>query len=114
MSATTASRPILIAVESAFAESFAAASDLTSFLRAACVPFEAEDGNGARLVLLRVECETAATVGQVSLLADGNTRYTALPSRMAKRRRRLRFVYLADSGPRLLTLAEVRRLQAAP
>ncbi|MEJ2378825.1 MAG: hypothetical protein P8Y53_02400 [Pseudolabrys sp.] len=101
----------LDAVESAFAEGFADASDPASFLRLACIPFEATDGTGEELVLLRVECETAVVVGKAGRDPRGGAaRYTPLPKRMATRRRRLRFVYFDGSGPRVLSLEEVRDL----
>lgn len=100
-------------VESAFAEGFAGASDPASFLRLACIPFEALDGTGRRLMLLRVESETAVAVGKASRPANGEARYTPLPRRMATRQRRLRFVYFDGSGLRVLTLEEVRGLTPA-
>ena len=103
--------PDLDLVENAFAESFADASDPTSFLRLARVPFEATDAEGNRLVLLRVECEASVDVGSVSpRLGGGEMRYAPLPRRMTTRRRRLRFIYFDGSAPRSLTLGETRDL----
>jgi hypothetical protein len=103
--------PDLDLIENAFAESFADASDPTSFLRLARIPFEAVDAEGKQLVLLRVECDAAVDVGSVSTRRDGGPmRYSPLPRRMATRRRRLRFIYFDGSVPRSLTLGETRTL----
>jgi len=50
-------------VEAAFFEGFLGASDTTSFLRLARVPFEGTADDGARLVLLRVEVDSVADIG---------------------------------------------------
>lgn len=106
--------PDLDLVEGAFAEGFAEASDPISFLRLARIPFEAIDGEGRRLVLLRVECETVVDVGSVSPpLGSGSARYTPLPRRMAARRRRLRFIYFDGNNPRALSLDDTRALTEA-
>ncbi len=97
--------------ESAFVESFAAASDPVSFLRLACIPFEAVDSAGRRLALLRVECETAVAVGKAACHAgSGGARSTPLPGGMASRRRQVRFIYADGGSTRSLTLGEVRGL----
>ena len=97
--------------ESAFVESFAAAGDPVSFLRLACIPFEAVDSAGRRLALLRVECETAVAVGKAACHApSGEARSTPLPGRMATRRRQVRFIYADGGTARSLTLGEVRGL----
>src|SRR6266446_6228329 len=54
--------PDLDLVEAAFVEGFLAASDATSFLRLARVPFEAAAADGAKLALLRVEVDAVADV----------------------------------------------------
>jgi hypothetical protein len=104
-------RPIeadLDLVEAAFVEGFLLASDATSFLRLARVPFEASATDGAKLALLRVEIETVADVGSITPhLGGGSFRYDPLPARMISRRKRLRFVYFDGQKPRLLDLAEV-------
>lgn len=106
--------PDLDPVESAFAEGFAGAGDPTSFLRLACIPFEATDAQGRRLVLLRVACEAVVEVGVASPpCGDAPMRYAALPRRMTTRRRRLRFIYFDGSGPLALSLAQTRALTAA-
>jgi hypothetical protein len=96
-------------VEAAFVEGFMAASDPTSFLRLAKIPFEAAASDGAKLVLLRVEIDAVADVGSVTPhLGGGSFRYDPLPQALVSRRRRLRFVYFDGAGPRHLTFADVR------
>jgi hypothetical protein len=103
--------PDLDLVETAFVEAFASASDPTSFLRLAQVPFEGIAADGVRLALLRVEVDAVTDVGSVMPHLGGSTfRYDPLPARMVTRRRRLRFVYGDGRGVRTLSLAEVRRL----
>jgi hypothetical protein len=101
-------------VEAAFVEGFLQASDPTSFLRLAQVPFEATAGDGTKLFLLRVEIDAVADVGTLTPhLGGGSFRYDPLPARMVSRRKRLRFVYFDGASPRPLDLAEVRALAAA-
>ena len=96
-------------VEAAFIEGFLAASDPTSFLRLAGIPFEATAADGATLVLLRVETEVVADVGSVTPhLGGGSFRYDPLPASLVARRRRLRFVYFDGAGLRALGFAAVR------
>jgi hypothetical protein len=100
-------------VEAAFAEGFGAATDPTSFLRLAGVPFLGADGAGRRLCLLRVELEQVTDVGAVTPhLGGGSFRYDPLPARMATRRRRLRLVYHDGTGLHALTLAEAKALRS--
>jgi hypothetical protein len=95
-------------VEAAFVEGFLAASDPTSFLRLARVPFRATALDGAELSLLRVEVDSIADVGTITPHLGGDTfRYDPLPARMVSRRRRLRFVYFDGTRLRPLGLAEV-------
>ena len=104
--------PDLDLVETAFVEAFATAADPTSFLRLARVPFEARTGEGARLVLLRVEVEAVTDVGAVMPHLGGTTfRYDPLPAQITSRRKRLQFVYFDGKEVRGLSLAEVRGLQ---
>ncbi len=106
--------PDLDLVEQAFVESFTTCTDPTSFLRLARIPFEAKDASGRALVLLRVETDGVTDVGSVTpQLGGGAFRYDPLPARMVSQRRRLRFVYFDGSGPRALTLAEVRELSSS-
>ena len=101
-------------VEAAFIEGFLEASDPTSFLRLAQVPFEAVASDGTKLALLRVEIDAVADVGSVTPhLGGGSFRYDPLPARMVSRRKRLRFVYFDGQRPRPLDLAEVRGLTTA-
>ena len=107
--------PDLDLVEAAFVEGFSSASDPTSFLRLARVPFEAADGAGAKLVILRVETDSVTDVGSVTPhLGGGAMRYDPLPAKFVGQRRRLRFVYFDGSGLRAMTLGEVRELSPAP
>jgi len=104
--------PDLDLVEAAFVEGFTMASDPTSFLRLARIPFEATDAAGAKLVMLRVETEAVTDVGTVTPhLGGGSLRYDPLPAAMVARRRRLRFVYYDGKGLRALKLGEVRGLK---
>lgn len=103
--------PDLDLVEAAFVEGFSTASDPTSFLRLARVPFEATDAGDAKLVMLRVETEAVVDVGTLTPhLGGGSMRYDPLPAAMSARRRRLRFVYFDGGAVRQLTLGEVRTL----
>jgi hypothetical protein len=106
--------PDLGLVEMAFVEGFAKTSDPASFLRLARIPFEAIDGAGTKLVMLRVETEAVTDVGALMpQLGGAGMRYDPLPARMVTHRRRLKFVYYDGSGPRALTLGEVRGLKEA-
>jgi hypothetical protein len=106
--------PDLDLVEAAFVQGFAVASDPTSFLRLACIPFEAVDPQGRKLVMLRVETEAVTDVGSVTpQLGGGALRYDPLPAKMVAQRRRLRFIYFDGGALRPLTLGEVRGLTPA-
>lgn len=99
-------------VEAAFAEGFAAASDPTSFLRLAGVPFEAVDQAGRRLCLLRVELEQVTDMGAVTpYLGGGGFRYDPLPAKLVERRRRLRLVYHDGGALCALSLAHAKLLR---
>jgi hypothetical protein len=103
--------PDLDLVEAAFVEGFLGASDVTSFLRLARVPFEGTAADGARLALLRVEVDSVADVGSITPhLGGGSFRYDPLPTRMVSRRKRLRLVYFDGQQPRMLGLAEALTL----
>jgi hypothetical protein len=100
-------------VEAAFVEGFASASDPTSFLRLAHIPFEAVAGDGTRLALLRVEVDAVTDVGAVTPhLGGASMRFDPLPARMVSRRKRLRFVYFDGGKLRPLDLAQARALAA--
>lgn len=110
----TAGEPDLDLVEAAFVEGFTIASDPTSFLRLARVPFAAKTADGAQLSLLRVEVEALTDVGTITPhLGGGSFRYDPLPGKIASRRRKLRFMYFDGSTARGLTLGEVRELVEA-
>src|SRR5262249_27739203 len=98
-------------VERAFVEGFAAASDPTSFLRLARVPFEASAADGTRLVLLRVETEAVTDVGAVTPHLGGESlRYDPLPAALRARRGRRRFVSRGADGAQALPFAQLRAL----
>ena len=103
--------PDLDLVEAAFVEGFLGASDVTSFLRLARVPFEATAPDGAKLALLRVEVDSVADVGSITPhLGGASFRYDPLPARMVSRRKRLRLVYFDGQQPRMLDLAQALSL----
>jgi hypothetical protein len=103
--------PDLDLVEAAFVEAFAEASDPTSFLRVANIPFEAVAGDGAKLALLRVEVEAVTDVGSLTPhLGGGSMRFDPLPARMVSRRKRLRFMYFDGTTLRPLDLTQVKAL----
>ncbi|MFO1069731.1 MAG: hypothetical protein U1E14_14525 [Geminicoccaceae bacterium] len=105
--------PDLDLVEAAFAEGFVGASDPTSFLRLAGVPFTARAADGHTLSLLRVELGQVTDIGSLTpVLGGGGFRYDPLPARLVGRRRRVQLVYFDGHGPRPLTLAEARALGA--
>jgi hypothetical protein len=98
-------------VESAFVEGFAVATDPTSFLRLARVPFAATAAYGARLVLLLIETEAVPDVGSITPHLGGESfRYDPLPAPLVSRRRRLRFIYRGADGTCRLSFAQVRSL----
>ncbi len=90
------------------------ASDVTSFLRLARVPFEGTAADGARLVLLRVEIDNVVDMGSITPhLGGASFRYDPLPARMVSRRKRLRLIYFDGQGPRMLDLKEALALAGA-
>lgn len=101
-------------VEASFVEGFAIASDPTSFLRLAAVPFAAQLPDGTQLSLLRVELDQVTDVGAVTPHLGGQSyRYDPLPAKLVSRRRRLRLIYHDGATLRPLSLAEARALPAA-
>ena len=101
-------------VEAAFAEGFATASDPTSFLRLAGIPFEGTDATGTRLCLLRVELDQVTDMGAVTPHLGGDSfRYDPLPAKLVSRRRRLRLIYHDGSGLRPLNLGGAKGLAPA-
>jgi hypothetical protein len=102
-------------VETAFAESFPAARDPTSFLRLARIPFVGRHSDGRVLRLLRVEYEQSTDVGALTLALGGNGhRHDPLPAALVSTRRRLRFAYFDGDGVVRLTLAKTRLLGEVP
>lgn len=98
-------------VEMAFIAGFMDATDPTSFLRLARVPFELTAADGSKLSLLRVEIEALTDVGSVTPHLGGKSfRYDPLPSGLVSHRRRLQFVYFDGQNLRPLSFAEVRGL----
>lgn len=105
--------PDLDLVETAFVEGFRQASDPTSFLRLAGVPFVGRHGGTATLSLLRVELAQATDVGGLTPHLGGTShRYDPLPASMTSRRDTLRFVYFDGAGTVDLSLPEARGLEA--
>lgn len=102
--------PDLDLVESAFVEGFGRASDPTSFLRLARVPFVTEH-QGERLDLIRVEIRDTTDVASVTpVLGGAGHRVAPLPQALVSRRQTLAFVYMSGHGSRHLDLATVRSL----
>lgn len=100
-------------VTAAFVEGFTTASDPTSFLRLAKVPFAATATDGAKLSLLRVEVNAITDVGALTPhLGGASFRYDPLPARMVSRRKGLNFIYFDGQRIRALDLAQARQLCA--
>jgi hypothetical protein len=98
-------------VEKAFVDGFLAATDATSFLRLARVPFEMAVGD-ATLRLLRVEIDALTDVGSLTPHLGGATfRYDPLPTNFISHRRRLRFVYFDGTELRGLSYVELREME---
>ena len=101
-------------VESTFIETFPKASDPTSFLRLAGVPFRGIDAEGQTLNLLRVEIEDVTDIGSVMPLLGGTgMRYDPLPAKLASHRRRLTFAYHDGRQVIRLDFRAARALTAA-
>ena len=98
-------------VEASFLDGFQAASDPTSFLRLANIPFVGLRPDGARLHLLRVETGSHADVGSITpAFGGGAVLYDPLPARLVQHRKSLSFVYHDGQGILRLSFAEARRL----
>jgi hypothetical protein len=98
-------------VEASFVEGFYHASDVTSFLRLAGIPFVGAAADGRRLHLLRVEIDDVADVGSVTPIVGGGAfRYDPLPARFASRRRKLSFAYHDGTDVTQLDFAAARAL----
>jgi hypothetical protein len=97
-------------VEASFVEGYSRASDVTSFLRLAGIPFVGA-ADGKRLHLLRVEIDDRTDVGSVTPLVGGGAfRYDPLPGRFASRRRSLAFAYHDGQSVTRLEFAAARAL----
>ena len=100
--------PDLDLVEAAFVEGFERATDPTSFLRLAGIPFRSER-DGQDLHLVRVEIESLTDMAAVTPLLGGKGHSVApLPSSRVARRRRLSVLYLAGDTMQRLDRAEAR------
>ena len=100
-------------VEESFVEGFSRASDPTSFLRLAGVPFSVVDESGKTLSLLRVQLDQTTDVGSITPHLGGESyRYDPLPSKMVSKRQSLRFVYHDGQGLRELDLSTAKQLKA--
>lgn len=98
-------------VEDSFVEGFQAASDPTSFLRLAGIPFTMTDGAGRTLSLLRVALDQTTDVGSVTPhVGGGSYRYDPLPAKMVSKRRDLRFIYHDGEALQALSFSEARGL----
>lgn len=98
-------------VEKAFCEAFDNASDPTSFLRLAGVPFSGVHADGRTLQLLRVEKSATTDIGSIMpRLGGASFQYAPLPASLASRRDALAFVYFDGEGLVTLDLAEAKRL----
>ncbi len=99
-------------VEASFVENFARATDPTSFIRLAGIPFVGRDVSGKILHLLRVETADHVDMGSVvPLLGGKGVRYDVLPARMTSRRQHLNFLYHDGQAIVRLSFAEARRLE---
>ena len=88
--------PTLILVEQSFVEGFQSASDPTSFLRLAGIPFSGStDADGKTLESAsRPTIDQTTDVGSVTPHLGGQSyRYDPLPAKLVSKRRHLRFVY---------------------
>jgi len=98
-------------VEASFVEGFSTASDPTSFLRLAGVPFSAVDGDGKTLSLLRVQLDQTTDVGSITPHLGGQSyHYDPLPTKMVSKRRSLLFIYHDGAELKELSLAAARGL----
>jgi hypothetical protein len=98
-------------VEASFVEGFVRASDATSFLRLAGIPFSGSDASGRVLHLLRCEIEDVTDVGSVvPLLGGEGMRYDPLPAKFVSHRRRLSFAYHDGTALVRLDFAAARAL----
>lgn len=98
-------------MESSFVEGFSTASDPTSFLRLAGVPFVGVDRDGRQLSLLRVTLDQTTDIGAITPHLGGKSyRYDPLPAKLVSKRQHLGFVYHDGESLREFTLAEAKAL----
>jgi hypothetical protein len=98
-------------VEAAFCEAVATASDPTSLLRLAGVPFVADLGGGKRMRLLSFSVANETEVGAIAPgFEAADPVYHPLPESRIRSLRRLRFTYHTVEGVKDFSLAEVRGL----
>jgi hypothetical protein len=102
--------PDLDLVEAAFVEGFEAASDPTSFLRLAGVPFRAS-WNGRTIDLLRVAIDLQCDVAAVTPMLGGGHKVAPLPASLVGKRRSLALHYVDEKGLVSLGLAQARELE---
>jgi hypothetical protein len=109
--ASAAEEPDFDLVEEAFCEAAAIASDPTSFLRLAGVPFVADLGGGNRMRLLSFSIANETEVGAIAPgFAAADPVYHPLPASRVRKLRRLRFTYHTAEGAKEFSLSEVRNL----
>jgi hypothetical protein len=109
--APTAEEPDFDLVEEAFCEAAQNASDPTSFLRLAGVPFVADLGGGKRMRLLSYSIANETEVGAVAPgFEAAEPVYHPLPASRVRKLRRLRFTYHTAEGVKEFSLSEVRNL----
>jgi len=109
--ASTPAEPDFDLVEKSFCELALVASDATSFLRLAGVPFVTRRGDEPVLRLLSYRIEHEAEVGAIAPgLGAADPVYHPLPGARVNRRQRLWFVYHSVEGVTELSLAEARGL----
>jgi hypothetical protein len=98
-------------VEEAFCDAAQTASDPTSFLRLAGVPFVADLGGGKRMRLLSYSIASETEVGAVAPgFEAAEPVYHPLPAARVRKLRRLRFTYHTAEGVKEFSLYEVRNL----
>jgi hypothetical protein len=101
-------------VEAAFCRAAETASDATSLLRLAKVPFIGIDAGGQVLRLLSYRIEQETEVGAIGPGFDAaNVVYHPMPASRVRTIRRLKFLYHSGDGLRELGLAAAQNLSDA-
>ena len=99
-------------VERAFIQGFTNASDPTSFLRLAGVPFSGISADGSILRLLRVKQDRSTDIGSLTPHFGGESfRYDPLPAKLVSQREKLALVYFDGVGTVEVSLAEAKALK---